>query len=273
MKYIISIFILLSALDAYATKCIGYYTSNNLITSSFGNVGDQFSNTNIKGGLSWASGHTSAHYKSSIRHNNGMTYSIALPKELNLTGNNYHLNITVPGKTPYNISAAPSYNGWLIQTVVENCGIFENWSDTSDTFIAGGNIKIQLEGTGLPTGSYSVRIPYTIGWGADTNESEGDRILGLWREVNPAVNRTGFFDVAFEVKNNCQQAGNEITIDYGELSLDRVNGAKKTKTYTFSCHDPATVEFTLMPEKVDFDGKLSAELIIRNSLGNKMFIC
>jgi hypothetical protein len=78
MKYIISIFILLSALDAYATKCIGYYTSNNLITSSFGNVGDQFSNTNIKGGLSWTSGHTSAHYKSSIRHNNGMTYNNAI---------------------------------------------------------------------------------------------------------------------------------------------------------------------------------------------------
>ena len=30
MKYIIPFFILLSAFDAYATKCIGYYTSNNL---------------------------------------------------------------------------------------------------------------------------------------------------------------------------------------------------------------------------------------------------
>ncbi|HDD8965288.1 hypothetical protein RBH39_23650 [Escherichia coli] len=91
-----------------------------------------------------------------------------------------------------------------------------------------------MEGTGLPSGKYYVKIPYTIGWGADTNESEGARILGLWREVNPVVNRTGFFDVTFEVKNNCQQAGNKITIDYGELSLDRVNGAKKQKVIHFS---------------------------------------
>lgn len=272
MKYIIPFFILLSAFDAYATKCIGYYTSNNLITSNFGNVGDQFSIVNIKGDLSWATGHTRAYYKSSIRHNNGVIYSIALPKKIKTIGNNYYLNITVPGKTPYNISAAPSYNAWFVQTEVEKCRIFENWSDVPDTFIDGGNIKIQLEGTGLPSGSYSVRIPYTIGWGADTNESEGDRILGLWREVNPAVNRTGFFDVTFEVKNNCQQTGvnkNVIAINYGDLSLDKVNGAKKSENYTIFCHDPTTVKVVLMPEKVDLKENLSAELIIKNSQGDK----
>lgn len=206
---------------------------NDMITNNFGSMGDQFSITNIKGGLSWASGHASAYYKSSIIHNNGMTYSIVLPKKVKIN-NNYYLNITVPGKTPFNIYPPPSYNAWLIKTVVENCGITENWSNKPYTFITGGNIKIQLEGTGLPSGKYYVKIPYTIGWGADTNESEGARILGLWREVNPVVNRTGFFDVTFEVKNNCQQAGNKITIDYGELSLDRVNGAKKQKVIHFS---------------------------------------
>lgn len=87
---------------------------NDMITNNFGSMGDQFSITNIKGGLSWASGHASAYYKSSIIHNNGMTYSIVLPKKVKIN-NNYYLNITVPGKTPFNIYPPPPITHGLLK--------------------------------------------------------------------------------------------------------------------------------------------------------------
>lgn len=256
-----------------ATQCIGYYDNAFTIgaSSQWGNQGDQFASVNMTGTLSWPSGKGTSMYKApanGVPQGNWSTYSIALPKKI--LANGVPLIVTVPGQTPFSTPLNPDYSAWFVKTENEGCrGLNSGWNAVSDTRIRAGSIHILLQGQGLPSGIYNIQIPYTLAWGTDPGQSEAERVQGTWAEINP-VNRTGTFDLSFEVKNKCDiPGGTDINFDFGTLSADRVNGSRKEVQRQMSCLTAATVSLSLSPAIVDLKNGVVAVIKVKDTKGTE----
>lgn len=255
-----------------ATQCIGYYDNAFTIgtSSQWGKQGDQFASVNMRGSLFWPSGKGTSMYKApaqGVPQGDWTTYSIALPKKILAKG--VPLIITVPGRTPFSTQLNPDYSAWLVKTANEGCrqGLNSSWSAVSDTGISAGSIQIILQGQGLPSGIYNIQIPYTLAWGTDPGQSEAERIQGAWAEINP-VNRTGVFDLSFEVKNKCDTpGGTDINFDYGTLSADYVNGSRKEAQRQMSCLAATTVSLSISPAIVDLKNGVVAVIKVKDAKG------
>ncbi|MCU6345184.1 hypothetical protein KSU16_24640 [Escherichia coli] len=270
LYYGLFIFFIL-ATQGKATQCIGYFDNAFTIgaSSQWGNQGDQFASVNMTGILSWPSGRGTSMYKAphtGVPQGNWSTYSIALPKEVVVNG--FPLTISVPGRTPFRTPLNPDYNAWLVNTVTEGCRALQSgWNAVSDAQISAGTIHILLQGQGLPSGIYNIQIPYTLAWGTDPNQSEAERVQGTWAEINP-VNKTGMFDLSFEVKNKCDIPGeNDINFDYGTLSADNVNGSKKETHRQMTCLTASDVSLSLSPAIVDLKNGVVAMIKIKDATG------
>ncbi len=257
---------------AEATQCIGYFLDGKSIgvSDQWGDRGDQFTRLDMDGNISWPSGNHSAWYKSQTSLDlTPTTYSIALPKKVYL--GTVPLDVSVPGKTAFDAPLSPKHNIYAIFDKQEGCRSFPGWSKVDDTWLAGGAIRIKLQGTGLPSGNYQVRIPYTIAWGTDGNQSEAGRVQGTWSEVNPASSTTGEFFVSFEIKNNCDLLDySDVNLNHGILTPPSIKGNIKKVSRQIKCLSATNVKISLSPKKLDFKNGVNASLKIKNGQGDEI---
>ncbi|ENA5974130.1 hypothetical protein ABGM23_004806 [Escherichia albertii] len=263
------------------TMCLGYYSdpASIGISSQWKEQGDNFSSANMKGTVSWPTGHAIALYKSSListpgahtgHTGNDTTYSIALPKKVLAKG--VPLDVTVFGRIPFNTPLNRDYNAWLIHSVDEGCRKLPNpgWNVVNDTLISAGNVTILLQGQGLASGVYHVQLPYTIAWRTDRNQSESERVKGTWTEINP-VNKTGFFDISFEVKNKCDISdGGNINFDYGSLTPGEINRRKKEVNRMVSCLSSTELSLSLSSSSVDLKNGTIAKIKVKDLNNNEI---
>lgn len=271
--YSCAFFMLFFVSSVNATQCIGYFSNAQSagIVSHWGNKGDQFSSVNMVGGVSWPNGKAISMYKSpnEVKFGDHSTYTIALPKKVYIKNNT--LDLSVLGRDPFNTPLNNGYNAWLVGTVREGCrALPPGWQLVNDTGVTAGSLSISLKGHGLPSGYYTVNIPYTLAWGTDPNQSEVARIRGTWAEINPA-NSTGAFDVSFEVKNKCDLSeASDIVFNYGGLSPDNVKGNKKEKRKVISCLNDSIITFSLSPSQVDLSNGIIANIKVKDMKGNEI---
>lgn len=250
-----------------ATICIGYY--KNLATSSTGDwktVGDQFSRTKINGIASWGAGKGTSLYKgpkNGVPSGPYSTYSIALPNFI--TANDTKLNVSIVNEKPHKIATNPNYSSWLISTSHEGCRSLpqdNTWYTIENTRMNAGKISVLLQGDGLQTGHYNLTLPYTIAWGVDSHETEIERTEGPWKEVDPASNTTGVFQITFDVENNCNLKNNELNIKYGDIAANDVNKREIKLQNGVFCKRDTKLSFSLTPETVDLKNGVVAKLKI-----------
>lgn len=270
---LLSLFCVFFMSSVNATECLGYFTNSQDIgiSNQWGSRGDNFSKVNMRGSVSWPTNSGTAMYKSAraLSPGNYATYSIALPKKI--YKGKYTFNVSVKGKTPYPTPLFRNYNAWLIGTVYEGCReLSPGWNSVPGTGITGGQLDITLRGKGLPSGSYQVKIPYTLAWGTDPNESEYERFRGTWAEITP-VNTTGYFLVEFRVENICDISGShDITFNYGTLSPDDIKGKKRESRKQMSCNSTSDIVFSLSPKQVDLNNGVIANVKVKDSTGKEI---
>lgn len=265
LYYALCIFFILNA-PSKAAECIGYYTNSAQIgvMSQWGDKGDQFSNVNIVGNVSWPlSRGTAMYYSPNGVKGEGIwsTYSISLPKTIDING--VKLDVTIPGHDYLNFGNHPTKNIWILTSKNESCYAYPQWSLVDNVKIRPEIFNINIQGKALPSGTYNVTMPYVIAWALDRWKSPQERTKSIWPHI-PANTQTGEFNISFTVTNKCSLLSSQnIHFDYGSLPVDLVNGSTKEVNRQIKCLTPTNVTFSLLPATVNLNNGVTANIKVK----------
>ncbi|HDY1778227.1 TPA: hypothetical protein RPB66_004004 [Escherichia coli] len=255
------------------TVCVGSYVGNNVgFTSLLG--GDQFNKVNVRTNGHWNGGYQLSHYKSTQTVEGLTVYSVAVPKEIELSDNAGMLTITPSNN---NVMTVPTNDKWqaiFIQQTREGCARDTGgvWQDTS-AGISSGSVSLNLSGKGLPSGTYQLNIPYVLAWGTSKDGDANRDFQNTWKAGNVGVNNvTGYFSINFVIKNKCEISyKNDILLDHGTLTPDDINGNQASSDeLSVSCQIKTPVRFQFNPQQVELGNGVISQLSLNFSGKNNL---
>lgn len=254
--------------EASESWCMGYYTGSSIFNTQWRQQGDQNNRLNATGSTTWPTTRYLSRYWSTQKDGATITvYSMALPEQVSVAGNKI-LTLSAPNNK-LRIPGAPWF-GYQLHTTAENCVSTGGMWISRNAKITAGSIDMYLTGVGLPSGNYSVRIPYVLAWGTSQNLGVGQIFSKIWETGNVGVtDHTGEFDVSFTINNKCDITDiSTIILNHGELTPGSAIANKSTSVRRVNCSAPTTIRFTLSPQVVPLWNGLESRLKVVDATGN-----
>lgn len=226
-------------------QCIGYYVGNN-VTYQQSNIGDAFNKFSSTLTGRWAGGSQSSKYLSwQTVSGSNTAYAIAIPKtvDLNVSGLTYKIYIN-PQDT-FDIPGSADWQAFKVNETREGCAVNTKglW-ESRGAAITGGSTSFNVQGRPLPTGSFTLSVPYILAWGTSNNETHDYLAKKIWDYVGVGE-PTGTFNIKMVVQNNCDISDLNLTFDHGKLTPDEIDNHRISKKLSVTCSSDATIRFSL----------------------------